>query len=127
MKAALALAVAGIAAAACAPMDGSMNSASNDVARCLRTADVDNFRVVSSQQAYVHSRRGGAFRLDAAPNCFEPSTTGVVVEPYVAASPEMCAGDQVRTRTQMTSGPPRTCVARIEGPITDGAVSGLPG
>ncbi len=120
-------AVSALGFAACAPMEAPMDTASGDVAPCLRTGDVDNFRVASDRQAYVHSRRGGAFRLDAAPNCFDPSTRGVVVEPQVATSPQMCSGDRVRVQVQMSSPIPKTCIATIEGPITDGDVSGLPG
>lgn len=117
----------GAAAAGCAPMEGPVDTGSRNVAACLRSQDVDNFRVASDSQAWVHSRRGGAFRLDAAPNCFDASTRGVLVTPYVATSPDMCAGDRVRVEVQMTSAVPRTCIATISGPETDGNVSRLPG
>jgi len=120
-------AILALGLAGCAPMDGPMDTASSDVAPCLRTGDVDNFRVASDRQAYVHSRRGGSFRLDTVENCFEPTTRAVHVEPDVSVSPQMCTGDRVRVQVQMNSSVPRTCIATITGPITGGDVSGLPG
>lgn len=117
-----------LALAACAPVgEAPAYASSDDPTRCFTSADVDNFRVASASQIYVHSRRGGAFRLDSAPNCFSASTATIAVEPRVDPSLSMCSGDEVRVRVTEQSAIQRTCIARVTGPITDSAVSGLPG
>jgi hypothetical protein len=117
-----------LALAACAPVgEAPAHASADDPTRCFTSADVDNFRVAGESQIYVHSRRGGAFRLDGAPNCFTASTTSISVEPYGGSSARMCPGDEVRVRVTNGSSIPLTCVARVTGPITDSAVSGFPG
>ncbi|MDY6923283.1 MAG: hypothetical protein SWI22_04905 [Pseudomonadota bacterium] len=114
--------------AACAPSDVAPVHASADTGgRCFTAADVDNFRVAGGSQIYVHSRRGGAFRLDASPNCFSSSTATIAVEPFGGGSSRICPGDEARVRATNGSSIPLTCVARVSGPITDSAISGLPG
>lgn len=117
-----------LALAACAPVgEAPVYASADDPTRCFTSADVDNFRVAGASQIYVHSRRGGAFRLDAAPDCFGAATATVAVEPRVDPSLSMCSGDEVRVRVTDRSAIQRTCIARVTGPITDSAVSGLPG
>lgn len=116
-----------LALAACAPVDPSPVHASADSGRCFTGSDVDNFRVDDENRMYVHSRRGGAFRFDAPPNCFSASTASISVEPVGGASERICPGDQARVRVTDRSSIALTCIARVVGPITDSAISGLPG
>ena len=115
------------AAAGCAPVERGARVESETARACFTSADVDNFRIASSQQVYVHSRLGGAFRLDTPPNCFDAASRALVVEPYVSVSERICSGDQARVRVLDASAAPKTCRPQVTGPITDSTVSGLPG
>ena len=126
MKTAIAMLLT-FAAMACAPVGGGAGPEAKTVRACFTSADVDNFRIASSQQVYVHSRLGGAFRLDTPPNCFDAASRALVVEPYVSVSERICSGDQARVRVLDASAAPKTCRAQVTGPITDSMVSGLPG
>jgi hypothetical protein len=129
MKSLITLTALALAGAACAPVDESMDLAATDAAaRCFHADEVDNFRITDEQQIYIHTRRSGAFRLDASvANCADRATTAIEVEPYVGASHRLCPGEQARVRLVTSSNIPRSCIVRIEGPITDSSVSGFPG
>ena len=125
----LTLTVLALAGAACAPVDEPMDLAATDAAaRCFRADEVDNFRITDERLIYIHTRRSGAFRLDSSvANCADRAATAIEVEPYVGASHRLCPGEQARVRLTTSSNIPRSCIVRIEGPITDSAISGFPG
>jgi hypothetical protein len=111
----------------CAPAGTDMAAMSDrgDPSRCFRTSDVDNFRRADSETVFVRSRQGYGFQLTTPVNCTRPGVDRVSVEPYVASSPWICAGDQARLRIVERAATPQTCIARVSGPIAD-AVSQLP-
>jgi hypothetical protein len=116
-----------LAVGACAPVDEpSRYTSAENPTRCFTGAEIDNFRVAGESQIYVHSRRGHAYRLDAAPNCFSSSTNSVTVKSAAGASNRICPGDDAEV-VAMNGSIPKTCIARVSGPITDSAVSGFPG
>lgn len=113
---------------ACAPIEGGGSAGpSADVTQCFDSTQVVNFRVENRQQAYIRSQRGHVFRLDTPPNCFDPATSSISLEPDSGASPRMCPGQRVRVNVIDGAVGPRTCIATMTGPITDSSVSGLPG
>lgn len=75
---------------------------------------------VLPESRYFQASRGRVYRLDTQHACFEPFTLRVRVEPHLGTSARMCPGDQVRV-TMSVSGGPRSCLARLSGPIRDPA------
>lgn len=121
---AAAAAISGCAAAD-ATSPGTAGTSSLTNGQCLRGNDVNNFNVTERGTAYVSTRQGYVFRLDAAESCFTVSTDSLSVTPLMGADPRVCVGDQARVRVGKDRSIPVTCIATLSGPIRDSAVSGL--
>ena len=122
-----ALIVLVLAGAGCAPADPSGLGVDADLAsgRCFRAGQIHTFHV-ADRVAYVRSNQGDVYRLAAPGSCFDAGTASLTVEPYLGVSERLCVGEEARVRVTRTASTPLTCVARVEGPITDSSVSGLP-
>ena len=116
-----------LTAVACAPVEGGGLANDTDLAsgRCFHAGQIHAFNVVD-RVAYVRSNQGDVYRLAAPRNCFDAGTTGLTVEPHVRGGQRLCADEEARVRVARASSAPLTCIARIEGPVADSSVSGLP-
>lgn len=93
--------------------------------RCFRGGDVDNFNVRDRPTAYVSTRQGYVFRLDAPADCFAPGTETLVLTPFAGSDPRVCVGEQARVAAGRSRALPVLCVVHVSGPVTDSRVSGL--
>ena len=120
------LAATSILVAACASPGDPAVTASANAGQCFFANQIDNFRTDDDGSTYIRSRQGDVFRLVSPAGCTSPAIArSIAVEPYVSNSQRICAGEQARLRIA-TSSQPVTCIASVEGPIMDSAVSGLP-
>lgn len=121
--------VAATALSGCAAADagggGGAQASSLTTGQCFRGDDVNNFNVSDRRTAYVSTRQGYVFRLDAPADCFALGTESLSVAPLRGADPRVCVGDEADVRVGQFRAPPLPCVARVAGPITDSSVSGL--
>lgn len=125
---------AAVAAAGCAAAtsqgdgtrtDGTQATSSLTNGQCFRGDDVNNFNVGDDHTLYVSTRQGYVFEARTAADCFGPSSDAVSLEPLGGSNPRICVGSQARVTVQKSRSVPMTCVAQINGPIRDSAVSGL--
>ena len=124
----LASALAGLTLAACAPMAGGGSSADLAAApgQCVRASQIHAFST-PGDAAYVRSNQGYVYRLAGPESCFGPGVVSLSIEPAGGVSERVCVGEEARVRVARTDSFPITCIARVEGPITDSSVSELPG
>ena len=125
-------ALAALAATGCtAPNPGGYGGGMTQVlgpqgpSTCFFGQDVNNFNIRDRQTAYVSTRQGYVFRLDAPANCFNIGTESLSIERFNSVSPRVCVGGQASVAVSQFRAPPLRCVVRVSGPIRDSAESGL--
>lgn len=110
------VALFGLMGAAPAPPSGQ-----DELARCVYPGQIERVgNDVGPTSRYFQASRGRVFRVDTTEDCFEPSSRGMGIMPYVSTSERMCSGDELRVTTSV-SDLPRTCVARLSERVTDAA------
>jgi|SRR5690606_87587 len=116
-----------LTAAACAPTGSPGVSGDPDIAsgRCFRIGQVHNFNV-SGDDAYIRTNQADVYRLVSSGDCFDQGTTSLTVERHLGVGQTLCVGEEARVRVGRATSTPVVCIARVEGPITDSSVSGLP-
>ncbi|MBA4805157.1 MAG: hypothetical protein H2038_10945 [Brevundimonas sp.] len=120
--------IAGLALAGCAPVgtggeaSGHMTAATG---QCFRASQIHTFST-PDDSTYVRSNQGYVYRLSGPGACFGRGVTSLSLEPTGGVGERICVGEEARVRVVRTDTFPLTCIARVEGPITDSSVSGLP-
>ncbi len=93
---------------------------------CFRGEEVNNVNVRDERNAYVSTRRGYVYRLEASVDCFKNGTISVSLPQHRLSNQGICIGDVTAVALGgWRGGSPRQCTALVSGPIRDSRVSGL--
>ena len=132
MRRSIALLLASVAVAGCAPTDGSAPEAQiaardGGARQCFQPQRVINFRQGGTQQVYLRVLGGGVFEVSAA-GCLDlGSTNAMAISPSIGVSDRLCVGDSAQITVLNPTAAPGACPARVVRSLSGAEVEALPG
>ncbi|MDQ1154164.1 DUF6491 family protein [Brevundimonas sp. SORGH_AS_0993] len=125
----LALALAAVSAAGCAPVppSGAGVARTDRATQCFRVEDIQNFRAASTTDLNIRTYRGQVFKISTGGGCWNlDNALALSVQPVLGASSFICVGDQVHVAVPNGMPGDGRCRGFVDKALTPEEVAALP-